>query len=194
MLSSSLTHSITKAYHIMPHNQTQYYHTLLISIPLKATGIDPSCTMHQLSYLAQPKQPKVYNNSPGKTTSLPIRVLPMLIRVLPTPDQIHTRIGHSHTRMLRVSLPHTRTTRAHFTFKIPSSSSIRVLPSAIRVPAISYAYCLVPYAYDQKPDFQICNGFLCYEIYPIQPSTVQFLHRNHSYFQHNSYLIRLHKI
>jgi hypothetical protein len=26
------------------------------------------------------------------------------------------------------------------------------LPSAIRVPAISYAYCLVPYAYDQKPE------------------------------------------
>jgi hypothetical protein len=134
MLSSSLTHSITKAYHIMPHNQTQYYHTLLISIPLKATGNDPSYTMHQLSYLAQPKQPKLHNNSPGKTTSLPIRVLPMPIRVLPTPDQIHTRIAHVHTRMLRVSHSHTRTNRDQNTFKTSSSSSIRVLPSAIRVP------------------------------------------------------------
>ena len=103
MLSSSLTHSITKAYHIMPHNQTQYYHTLLISIPLKATENDPSYPMHQLSYLAQPKQQKLHNNSPGKTTILPIRVLPMPIRVLPTPDQFHTRMGFGqemgHTRM-----------------------------------------------------------------------------------------------
>jgi hypothetical protein len=74
----------------------------------------------------QPKQPETAQQQHRKFTILPIRVLPMPIRVLPTPDQIHTRIGHSHTRMLRVSLPHTRTTRDHFTFKIPSLSLIRV--------------------------------------------------------------------
>ena len=82
MLSSSLTHSITKAYHIMPHNQTQYYHTLLISIPLKATGNDPSYTMHQLSYLAQPKQPKTAQQQPRKDHK-----------------SAHTRIAYAHTRI-----------------------------------------------------------------------------------------------
>ena len=105
----------------------------------------------------------------------------MPIRVLPTPDQIHTRIAHVHTRMLRVSHSHTRTNRDQNTFKTSSSSSIRVLPSAIRVPAISYAYCLVPYAYDQKPDFQICNGFLCYEIYPNSSFHSPNFTQNHSY-------------
>ena len=76
MLSSSLTHSIIRAYHIMPHNQTQYYRTLLISIPLKATGIDPSYTMHQLSYLAQPKQPKLHNNSQERPQVCPYAYCP----------------------------------------------------------------------------------------------------------------------
>jgi hypothetical protein len=84
-----------------------------------------------LHYSAE--QPKTAQQQHRKITILSIRVLPSPIRVWPISTPIPYAYHLSHTRMLRVPLPHTRTNRDQTTFKTSSSSSIRVLPSAIRV-------------------------------------------------------------
>ena len=89
-------------------------------------------TSAKLHYSAE--QPKTAQQQHRKITILPIRVLPSPIRVWPISQPNPIRVTPSHTRMLRVPLPHTRTNRDQTTFKTSSSSSIRVLPNAIRVP------------------------------------------------------------
>ena len=143
----------------MPHNQTQYQHTLLISIPLKATGNDPSYTMHQLSYLAQPKQPKLHNNSSGKSQSCPYAYCLCSYAYCLNPDQAIRVLPNS----IRVCYAY------HFPIRVPPETILR---SKFHLPH-PYAYCLAPYAYQpshtriaqchtrmtRNQHSQICNGF-----------------------------------
>ena len=132
--------------HIIIHHQ--HIHHIIISCQRTTTVLAHSTNTYttqnngkwSLIYRTSAKshysaeQPKTAQQQHRKITILPIRVPPSPIRVWPIPQPNPIRVTPSHTRMLRVPLPHTRTNRDQTTFKTSSSSSIRVLPSAIRVP------------------------------------------------------------
>jgi hypothetical protein len=120
-----------------------------------------------------------------------IRVLPTLIRVLRISSPNSYAYNLFHTRMLRVTFSHYAYHQRpiHVQNAISFSHTRKTSPHTRT--NISYAYCLVPYAYDQRPELSDLQWLLCYEAYPIQPSTVQFSHIIPSYrlTQNRSYSI-----
>jgi hypothetical protein len=127
---------------------------------LKTTGNDPYYITHQLDYITQLNNQKLHNNSPEKSQICPYAYLPSPIRVWPISWPNPIRVSPSHTRMLRVSLPHTRTNRDQTTFKTSSSSSIRVLPSAIRVPC--HLIRVLPSAIRVWPETRISRSAMAF--------------------------------
>ena len=123
----------------------------------------------------------------------------------PAHQPTHTRMPPSHTRMIRVSslpirVPPEATPRSNFISFIHT----RMAPSHTRIthqhaywhayaayqpslPAISYAYGLVSYAYDQRPKVQVCYGDFPATKFPIfshhspnfNSKTLKFFNRNH---------------
>jgi len=143
---------------------------------LKTTGNDPYNIIPQLSTSLSLNNQKLHNNSSEKSQICPyayclcpyayclcpyaycpnltksIRVMPTLIRVLRISSP-HSYAYHlSHTRMLRVSIPYYAYQQRPFYVQNIIFFTHTRKASSIRVPALSYAYCLVPYAYDQKPE------------------------------------------
>ena len=136
---------------------------------LKTTGNDPYNIIPQLSTSLSLNNQKLHNNSTEKSQFCPyayclcpyaycprltksIRVMPTLIRVLRISSPNSYAYHLSHTRTLRVTTSHYAYQQRpiHVQNAIFSTHTRKASPHTRT--NISYAYCLVPYAYDQKPE------------------------------------------